>query len=153
MLRALGLFALTVLSACVTTTQAAPPPGHAIAPALGGPGDPYGGPELAMADRSCAPGATCSFECDQGGCSYMCTERSTCNVACDGGNCRLSCGAGATCNFECDGGNCGTGCGTGATCNMECDGGTCAHACAPDASCNAECDGGNCSSVGIGARS
>lgn len=157
MIRALGLLSLTLIAACVAHTHAAPGgPPQAVCQAEAMPQDPYAdgaapggrdgdGREAPIAfDRTCGSGETCSFECDEGGCSYYCAQGSTCNIECDGGSCRTACAPGATCNIECDGGRCGTGCGDGATCNMECDGGSCAHACAPEATCNMECDGGSC---------
>ncbi len=105
------------------------------------------GDTVAMAggSQTCAPGATCSFDCPAGGCAYYCADGSTCNIDCGGGNCRLGCGVGATCNLDCEGGRCGMGCAGGATCNTDCEGGSCAHACAAGATCNTDCDGGNCS--------
>lgn len=145
-IRALALLSLTILAAC-SHSRAAPPEHPQASASEGSPEDPYGDEAQGrFAGEHCPPGETCSFACDQGGCSFSCAEGSTCNVECDGGRCRTSCGFNATCNVECDGGQCGTGCGTGATCNMECDGGSCAHACADDATCNAECEGGNCAS-------
>ncbi|MBC7976622.1 MAG: hypothetical protein H7138_16740 [Myxococcales bacterium] len=148
--RAFTALAFSLFAACVGSSRAAAPAQpHAYAP---GPEDPYAGEggegdgnEAAFQGQSCPPNASCSFDCDDGGCAFFCAEGSTCAVQCDGGNCQLSCAGDATCNLECDGGNCGTGCGDGATCNVECDGGNCASACAPEASCNTECDGGNCS--------
>src|SRR5262249_31158550 len=143
MIRALGLFSLMILAACVSSRHAArssPQVACAIQPGEPSPADPYAeGPVGAGENRSCAPGQTCSFECPGGGCSFLCNEASTCNVECDGGGCRLGCGYNATCNLQCDGGRCGTGCAAGATCNVECDGGSCAHACAPEASCHTDC--------------
>ena len=140
------LLPLSLVAACVGSSHAAPAHPQAVAWQGGhGPEDPYaedGAP--AFPGQSCPPNASCSFDCDEGGCQFFCAEGSTCNVQCDGGNCRMGCADNATCNFECDGGRCGAGCGAGATCNLECDGGSCAQACAPDASCNVECDGGNC---------
>lgn len=157
MIRAFELLSLALIAACVAHTHATPAgPPQAVCRAEGGPQDPYadaadpggragegGDPQLAF-DQFCGPSRTCSFECEEGGCSFYCAPGSTCNVECDGGGCRTACAPGATCNVECDGGRCGTGCGDGATCNVECDGGACAHACAPDATCHLECDGGNC---------
>ncbi len=133
MIRALGLLSLTLITACVAHTHAAPAgPPEAVCAAEPGPQDPYadgadsgGRPAQLAFDHSCGPNATCAFECSEGGCSYYCA-------------------AGSTCNIECDGGGCRTACAPGATCNIECDGGSCAHACAPEATCRTECDGGNC---------
>jgi len=149
MSRAFALLAISLFAACVGSSHAAAPAQpHGQAWAAGpGPQDPYDQDAEAagfMPDQQCPPGASCSFDCDGGGCNFLCAEGSTCNVACDGGKCRVSCADSATCNVECDGGQCGTACGVGATCNLECDGGSCAHACGPEASCNTECDGGNC---------
>jgi hypothetical protein len=148
MIRAFAVLCLTMAAACTRASHAQPSSVRLQAgscPTAQTPEDPYAGDPAAMAGAQwCSPGASCSFECPEGGCFYACAEGSTCDVECDGGNCQLSCGDGAACNLECDGGRCGTACGAGTTCNLECDGGSCAHACAPDASCNTECDGGNC---------
>ena len=145
MSRAFAVLSISLFAACVGSSHAAAPAHpHAIAVQGHGPEDPYAEGMPAFPGQSCPPNASCSFDCDEGGCQFFCAEGSTCNVQCDGGNCRMGCADNATCNFECDGGHCGSGCGDGATCNLECDGGSCAQACAPDASCNVECDGGNC---------
>jgi hypothetical protein len=150
MMRAFVLVCLTVSAACASShARPQPSPLSGAACATGqAPEDPYGGDAQASFSPQewCAPGATCDFECPQGGCTYGCAEGSTCSVECDGGGCLLSCGDGATCNVECDGGRCGTGCGVGTTCNIECDGGSCAYACAPESACSTDCDGGNCTS-------
>jgi len=145
MIRVLALLSLTMFAACASS-HAAPhgqPQGTWV---VGQPEDPY--TTVAIGGRGsefCAPGASCSFECPEGGCAYTCAEGSSCSIECGGGRCKTSCGINASCNVECDGGQCGTGCGAGASCNIECDGGQCAQACADDASCNTECDGGGCS--------
>ena len=145
MLRAFAVLSLSLFAACVSSSHAGPAARQqpAAGYAASSPEDPYG--EAAFVPgQTCEPGANCSFDCNQGGCTFFCAEGSTCNIECDGGGCRTACAPGATCNVECDGGRCGTGCGDGATCNVACDGGSCAHACAPDATCHLECDGGNC---------
>jgi hypothetical protein len=151
MIRALALLCLTMAACYHASPHAAPamtPQVCEVAAEPMAPQDPYTSIDMAAFAAHatwCAPGQTCSFDCDHGGCAFACAAGSTCNVQCDGGDCQLSCAEGSTCNFQCDGGRCGTGCGAGATCNLECDGGSCAHACAPDASCSSACDGGNCS--------
>ena len=156
MIRAFALLSLSVFAACSYTATAAPRSQPVVAVASPAPVDPYGGAydgdgdggdpndRVAFGGQTCGPNATCAFECDHGGCNFLCEAGSTCNIQCDGGHCRLGCAPGATCNFQCDGGQCGLGCGAGATCNTQCDGGSCAQACAAQASCNLECDGGNC---------
>lgn len=149
MIRALALLCLTLSAACVGHSHATPQSARVQATcAAPAPQEPYADGDQApggfVAQQWCHPGQSCSFECDEGGCSFGCAEGSSCNIECDGGNCQTSCGDGATCNVECDGGRCGTACGNEASCNIECDGGSCAYACAPDAACSTDCDGGNC---------
>ena len=116
MIRALGLFSLSLLAACVAYGRSAPPRQFAVAAQ---PQDPYA-ESAPVNTQSCPPGETCSFDCPRGGCAFQCAEGSTCNIECDGGHCSLSCGPDATCNIECDGGQCGTGCGEGSTCPKLC---------------------------------
>lgn len=51
-------------------------------------------------------GATCTVECEAGGCGQVCQAGSTCTFKCAGGGCRQTCFAGTTCELSCAGGNC-----------------------------------------------
>src|SRR6185295_9949067 len=100
MIRALALLSLTMFAACAASHAAAPGPPQGTWVA-GQPEDPY--TSVAIGGREsqfCAPGATCAWECPEGGCAYTCAEGSTCSVECDGGRCKTSCGINASCNIE-----------------------------------------------------
>ncbi|MFC1611191.1 hypothetical protein ACFL6C_09540 [Myxococcota bacterium] len=85
-------------------------------------------------------GDSCTESCDDGNCSFTCTDDATCDFSCAGGGCSLECSGAASCTMDCAGNGCGMNCTSTDTCELTACSSNCALNCGGAATCNSSCD-------------